>query len=71
MYPELFEVHKAGNRYVNEYGTEFILATEQGAVALVNLGTGKILRTVYVDDIDNVTTDEMESVFDGVKYDLV
>jgi len=70
MYPELFEVHKAGNRYVDVYGTEFILATEQGAVALVDLETGKIGKTVYVDDINDVTEDEMELVYNDKEYTL-
>jgi hypothetical protein len=70
MYPELFEVHKAGNRYVDAYGTEFILATESNAVALVSLKTGKIDATIYVDDINNITEEEMELVYNDKEYTL-
>ena len=70
MYPELFEVHKAGNRYVDVYGTEFILATESNAVALVSLKTGKIDATIYVDDINNITEEEMELVYNDKEYTL-
>jgi hypothetical protein len=70
MYPELFEVHRAGNRYIDELGEVYILATEQSAVALVDLLTGKIGKTVYVDDINNITADEMEMVYNGKKYEL-
>jgi hypothetical protein len=70
MYPELFEVHRAGNRYIDELGEVYILATEQSAVALVDLLTGKIDKTVYVDDINNITADEMEIVYNGKKYEL-
>jgi len=70
MYPELFEVHKAGNRYVDAYGTEFILATESNAVALVSLKTGKIDATIYVEDINNITEEEMELVYNDREYTL-
>ena len=73
MYPELFEepvLHKAGNKYIDELGEVYILATEHGAVALVDLLTGKIGRTVHVDDINNITADEIEMVFDGKEYEL-
>lgn len=73
MYPELFEepvLHKAGNKYIDELGEAYILATEHGAVALVDLLTGKIGRTVHVDDINNITADEIEMVFNGNEYEL-
>jgi len=70
MYPELFEVHKAGNKYIDELGEVYILATEHNAVALVDLLTGKIGKTVYVNDINNITADEMELVYNGKEYEL-
>jgi len=70
MYPELFETHKAGNTYLDELGEAYILATEQGAVALVDLGTGKIGKTVHVNDVNNITSDEMKRVYDGKEYEL-
>ena len=73
MYPELFEEeeqHKAGNRYQDKDGEWYILATEQGAVALVDLETGKIGKTVYVNDVNNITSDEMKRVYDGKEYEL-
>jgi len=70
MYPELFEVHKAGNKYIDELGEVYILATEHNAVALVDLLTGKIGKTVYVNDINHITADEMELVYDGKEYEL-
>lgn len=70
MYPELFETHKAGNKYIDELGEVYILATEQGAVALVDLLTGKIGKTVHVNDVNNITSDEMERVYDGKEYEL-
>ena len=51
-YPSYFVTHKVGNRYKNTLtGSRYILATESGAVALVNLETGKIRETVYVKDM--------------------
>jgi len=70
MYPDLFETHKAGNTYLDELGEAYILATESGAVALVDLGTGKIGKTVHVNDVDNITSDEMKRVYDGKEYEL-
>jgi hypothetical protein len=73
MYPELFEepiLHRAGNKYIDELGEVYILATEQGAVALVDLLTGKIGKTVHVNDVNNITSDEMERVYDGKEYEL-
>jgi hypothetical protein len=73
MYPELFEEeeqHRAGNKYIDELGEVYILATEQGAVALVDLLTGKIGKTVHVNDVNNITSDEMERVYDGKEYEL-
>jgi hypothetical protein len=70
MYPDLFETHKAGNTYLDELGEAYILATESGAVALVDLGTGKIGKTVHVNDVNNITSDEMERVYDGKEYEL-
>jgi len=70
MYPDLFETHKAGNTYLDELGEAYILATEQGAVALVDLGTGKIGKTVHVNDVNNITSDEMKRVYDGKEYEL-
>jgi hypothetical protein len=60
QFPDLFITHKAGNRYENvDSGEFYILAHESNAVALVNLSTGTITsNTIYVDDIDNITTDE-------------
>ena len=63
-YPSYFVTHKVGNRYKNTIsGARYILATEGGAVALVNLETGKIRETVYVGDIYNITESEMKKVF--------
>jgi len=70
MYPDLFETHKAGNTYLDELGEAYILATESGAVALVDLGTGKIGKTVHVNDVNNITSDEMKRVYDGKEYEL-
>ena len=70
MYPELFETHKAGNKYIDELGEVYILATESGAVALVDLLTGKIGKTVHVNDVNNITSDEMKRVYDGKEYEL-
>ena len=70
MYPDLFETHKAGNTYLDELGEAYILATESNAVALVDLGTGKIGKTVHVNDVDNITSDEMKRVYDGKEYEL-
>ena len=70
MYPELFETHRAGNKYIDELGEAYILATESGAVALVDLGTGKIGKTVHVNDVNNITSDEMKRVYDGKEYEL-
>jgi hypothetical protein len=73
MYPELFEEeeqHRAGNKYIDELGEVYILATEQGAVALVDLLTGKIGKTVHVDNVNDITWDEMERVYDGKEYEL-
>jgi hypothetical protein len=73
MYPELFEEeeqHRAGNKYIDELGEVYILATEQGAVALVDLLTGKIGKTVHVDNVNDITRDEMERVYDGKEYEL-
>ena len=73
MYPELFEepvLHRAGNKYIDELGEVYILATESGAVALVDLLTGKIGKTVHVNDVNNITSDEMERVYDGKEYEL-
>ena len=70
MYPELFETHRAGNKYIDELGEVYILATEQGAVALVDLLTGKIGKTVHVDNVNDITRDEMERVYDGKEYEL-
>ena len=70
MYPDLFETHRAGNKYIDELGEVYILATEQGAVALVDLLTGKIGKTVHVSDVNNITSDEMKRVYDGKEYEL-
>jgi hypothetical protein len=70
MYPDLFETHKAGNTYLDELGEAYILATESNAVALVDLGTGKIGKTVHVNDVNNITSDEMKRVYDGKEYEL-
>ncbi len=65
-YPSYFVTHKVGNRYKNtSTGNRYILAYEGGAVALVNLETGKIRETVYVDDVFNISEDEMKKVFEG------
>ena len=65
-YPSYFVTHKVGNRYKNtSTGNRYILAYEDGAVALVNLETGKIRETVYVDDVFNISEDEMKRVFSG------
>ena len=64
-YPSYFVTHKVGNRYKNTVtGYRYILATEEGAVALVNLESGHIRTTVYVDDIYNISESEMKKVFD-------
>jgi len=65
-YPSYFVTHKVGNRYKNtSTGNRYILAYEGGAVALVNLETGKIRETVFVDDVFNISEDEMKRVFEG------
>jgi hypothetical protein len=65
-YPSYFVTHKVGNRYKNtSTGNRYILAYEGGAVALVNLETGKIRETVYVNDEFNISEDEMKKVFEG------
>jgi hypothetical protein len=65
-YPSYFVTHKVGNRYKNtSTGNRYILAYEGGAVALVNLETGKIRETVYVNDVFNISEDEMKKVFEG------
>jgi hypothetical protein len=65
-YPSYFVTHKVGNRYKNtSTGNRYILAYESGAVALVNLETGKIRETVYVNDEFNISEDEMKRVFEG------
>ena len=65
-YPSYFVTHKVGNRYKNtSNGNRYILAYEGGAVALVNLETGKIRETVFVDDVFNISEDEMKRVFEG------
>ena len=65
-YPSYFVTHKVGNRYKNtSTGNRYILAYEGGAVALVNLETGKIRETVFVDDVFNISEDEMKKVFEG------
>jgi hypothetical protein len=65
-YPSYFVTHKVGNRYKNtSTGNRYILAYEGGAVALVNLETGKIRETVFVDDVFNISEEEMKRVFEG------
>jgi|LauGreDrversion4_2_1035121.scaffolds.fasta_scaffold271651_2 hypothetical protein len=65
-YPSYFVTHKVGNRYKNtSTGNRYILAYEGSAVALVNLETGKIRETVFVDDVFNISEDEMKRVFEG------
>jgi hypothetical protein len=65
-YPSYFVTHKVGNRYKNtSTGNRYILAYEGGAVALVNLETGKIRETVYVNDEFNISEEEMKKVFEG------
>ena len=67
-YPSYFVTHKVGNRYKNtSTGNRYILAYEGGAVALVNLETGKIRETVFVDDEFNISEDEMKKVYGGDK----
>lgn len=67
-YPSYFVTHKVGNRYKNtSNGNRYILAYEGGAVALVNLETGKIRETVYVNDEFNISEDEMKKVYGGDK----
>ena len=67
-YPSYFVTHKVGNRYKNtSTGNRYILAYEGGAVALVNLETGKIRETVYVNDEFNISEDEMKKVYGGDK----
>lgn len=67
-YPSYFVTHKVGNRYKNtSTGNRYILAYEGGAVALVNLETGKIRETVYVNDEFNISEEEMKKVYGGDK----
>lgn len=74
-YPDIFEdevVVKAGNRYFNSDGDEYILATEHGHVALVSLKNGSILNTVKVTNPNHLTEDEIEEVFGDLDdWDLV
>ena len=71
VYPELYETkskHKVGNRYEHSDGNTYILAGEHGHVALVNLNTGMIeSRTVYVEDYNNITTDEFKVLCDDTE----
>jgi hypothetical protein len=67
-YPSYFVTHKVGNRYKNtSTGNRYILASEGGAVALVNLENGRIRETVYVNDEFNISEDEMKKVYGGDK----
>jgi hypothetical protein len=71
QYPELFEpevTHKVGNMYEHSDGNSYILVGEHGHVALANLKTGMIeSRTVYVDDYQNITADEFETLCDDTE----
>lgn len=72
QYPELFITHKAGNHYFNENDVEFVMATQLGHyVALVNLETGTLGKTVHVADINNLTDTEFKEVCGGNEYSLV
>ena len=65
-YPNLFkekEIVGVGKRYINDIDETFILAHEQGHVALVSLENGSILNTVRVVDINNLTDKEITEVF--------
>jgi hypothetical protein len=66
QYPQLFEPevkHKVGNKYEHSDGSSYILIGEHGHVALANLATGMVeSRTVYVDDYQNITADEFETL---------
>jgi hypothetical protein len=66
QYPQLFEPevkHKVGNKYEHSDGSSYILIGEHGHVALANLATGMVeSRTVYVDDYQNITEDEFETL---------
>lgn len=67
-YPNLFEdevVVKAGNRYFDKNGEEYILAHEYGHVALVSLKDGSILNTVSVSNVNRLTNEEIEEVFNN------
>jgi hypothetical protein len=70
-YPELFEpevTHKVGNRYEHSDGNTYILVGEHEHVALANLSTGMIeSRTVYIDDYQNITADEFETLCDDTE----
>ena len=71
QYPQLFEpevTHKVGNMYEHSDGNSYILVGEHGHVALANLKTGMIeSRTVYVDDYQNITADEFETLCDDTE----
>jgi hypothetical protein len=65
-YPSLFEEKEivgVGKRYINDSGESFILAHEQGHVALVSLENGRILDTVRVANVNDLTENEITQVF--------
>jgi hypothetical protein len=74
-YPDIFEegeIVGVGQRYEHNDGDEFILAHEHGHVALVSLQDGSILNTVKVGNINHLTEDEIEEVFnDFSDWELV
>jgi hypothetical protein len=54
--------------YEHSDGNSYILVGEHGHVALANLKTGMIeSRTVYVDDYQNITADEFETLCDDTE----
>ena len=64
VYAELFpEPIKVGSRFKNDEGERFILAHEDNIVVLVNLKDGSITTpTIHVNDINNITSDELENI---------
>jgi hypothetical protein len=62
-FPELFIIHKVGNRYKHSDGTRYILTGENSHVALTNLKTGIIeSSTVRVDNFNKITVDEFSEL---------
>jgi hypothetical protein len=73
LYAELYpNPTKVGDRYKAESGERYILAHEGNAVALVNLANGSITYpTVRVEDVNNITDDELVQITNGESMTLI